>query len=57
LVAATLDFGHKAFGGSAAVSWGAEMIKSELVQRMAAHNPHLYQRDIENIIDAVLGDR
>jgi integration host factor subunit beta len=32
------------------------MIKSELVQRMAAGNPHLYQRDIENIIDAILGE-
>ena len=33
-----------------------EVIKSELVQRMAARNPHLYQRDIENIIDAILGE-
>jgi integration host factor subunit beta len=33
-------------------SWGYSVIKSELVQRMAARNPHLYQRDIENIIDA-----
>ena len=32
------------------------MIKSELVQRMSAHNPHLYQRDIENIVDAILGE-
>ena len=32
------------------------MIKSELVQRMAARNPHLYQRDIETIIDAILGE-
>ena len=32
------------------------MIKSELVQRMAARNPHLYQRDIENIVDAILGE-
>ena len=31
------------------------MIKSELVQRMAARSPHLYQRDVENIIEAVLG--
>jgi integration host factor subunit beta len=31
------------------------LIKSELVQRMAARKPHLYQRDIENIIDAILG--
>jgi integration host factor subunit beta len=37
-------------------SWGHAVIKSELVQRMAARNPHLYQRDIENIIDAILGE-
>ena len=30
------------------------MIKSELVQRMAARNPHLYQRDVEIIVDAIL---
>ena len=30
------------------------MIKSELVQRIASQNPHLYQRDIENIVNAVL---
>jgi integration host factor subunit beta len=32
------------------------LIKSELVQRMSARNPHLYQRDIENIVDAILGE-
>ena len=32
------------------------MIKSELVQRLAARNPHLYQRDIEIIVDAILGE-
>src|SRR5204863_5984140 len=32
------------------------MIKSELVQRIASQNPHLYQRDIENIVNAVLGE-
>jgi integration host factor subunit beta len=31
------------------------MIKSELVQRIAAQNPHLYQRDAENIVNAILG--
>ena len=31
------------------------MIKSELVQRIARQNPHLYQRDIDNIVKAVLG--
>ncbi|SON57242.1 Integration host factor subunit beta [Hartmannibacter diazotrophicus] len=30
------------------------MIKSELVQRIAAQNPHLYQRDIENIVNTIL---
>ena len=30
------------------------MIKSELVQRIAAQNPHLYQRDIEKIVNIVL---
>jgi integration host factor subunit beta len=30
------------------------MIKSELVQRIASQNPHLYQRDVENIINAIL---
>ena len=30
------------------------MIKSELVLRIAAQNPHLYQRDVENIVGAIL---
>ncbi len=29
------------------------MTKSELVQRLAEANPHLYQRDVENIVTAV----
>jgi integration host factor subunit beta len=32
------------------------MIKSELVQRIATQNPHLYQRDVENIVNAILGE-
>jgi len=32
------------------------LIKSELVQRLAVRNPHLYQRDIEIIVDAILGE-
>jgi integration host factor subunit beta len=32
------------------------MIKSELVQRIAETNPHLYQRDVENIVDAILDE-
>ena len=30
------------------------MIKSELVQKIAEQNPHLYQRDVENIVNAIL---
>jgi integration host factor subunit beta len=30
------------------------MIKSELVQRMANRNPHLFHRDLENVVNAVL---
>jgi integration host factor subunit beta len=32
------------------------MIKSELVQRIAGQNPHLYQRDIEKIVNSILGE-
>jgi integration host factor subunit beta len=32
------------------------MIKSELVQKIAGANPHLYQRDVENIVNAILGE-
>ena len=32
------------------------MIKSELVTRIATQNPHLYQRDVENIVNAILGE-
>jgi integration host factor subunit beta len=29
------------------------MLKSELVQRIAGYNPHLYARDVEKIINSV----
>ncbi|HYB05458.1 MAG TPA: integration host factor subunit beta [Methyloceanibacter sp.] len=32
------------------------MIKSELIQRVAAANPHLFQRDVERIINIVLDE-
>ena len=32
------------------------MIKSELVQKIADNNPHLYQRDVENIVNAILNE-
>ena len=30
------------------------MLKSELIERIAAQNPHLYQRDVEKIVNAIL---
>jgi integration host factor subunit beta len=30
------------------------MIKSELIERISSQNPHLYQRDVEKIVSAVL---
>ena len=42
-------------GGSAG-DGGAIMIKSELIQRVAAANPHLFQRDVERIINIVLDE-
>ena len=30
------------------------MIKSELIERIAAENPHLYQRDVEKIVNTIL---
>ncbi len=32
------------------------MIKSELIKRIAERNPHLYQRDVENIVKAILDE-
>jgi integration host factor subunit beta len=32
------------------------MIKSELVEAIALRNPHLYQRDVENIVNAILDE-
>ncbi len=31
----------------------AIVVKSELVQIIAHHNPHLFQRDVENIVNAI----
>jgi integration host factor subunit beta len=32
------------------------MIKSELVQTISSQNPHLYQRDVEKIVNAILDE-
>ena len=38
------------------LSGAPPMIKSELVQRISTANPHLYQRDVENIVNAILNE-
>ena len=30
------------------------MIKSELIEKIAERNPHLFQRDVEHIVNAIL---
>jgi integration host factor subunit beta len=35
---------------------GERVIKSELVQRIADRNPHLYLRDVEKIVNAILDE-
>ena len=30
------------------------MIKSELIERISERNPHLFQRDVEHIVNAIL---
>ena len=32
------------------------MIKSELIQRLAEQNPHLYQRDVERIVSTIFDE-
>jgi integration host factor subunit beta len=32
------------------------VIKSELIQRISSQNPHLYERDIEKIVNAILDE-
>jgi integration host factor subunit beta len=35
---------------------GLDMIKSDLIGRIASQNPHLYQRDVANIVDAIFDE-
>ena len=32
------------------------MLKSDLIARIASQNPHLYQRDLETVVNAVLDE-
>ncbi len=39
-----------------AAKTGQEMIKSELILRLAERNPHLYHRDIERVVATVFDE-
>src|SRR3954454_8880541 len=47
---------HTHSGSSPECRGASPMIKSELVQHIASANPHLYQRDVENIVNAILNE-
>jgi integration host factor subunit beta len=32
------------------------MLKSELIRRISSQNPHLYERDIEKVVSAILDE-
>jgi integration host factor subunit beta len=38
------------------VGEGGSMIKSELILRIAAQNPHLYNRDVEKIVNTIFDE-
>ena len=42
-----MQFKMKTFGGL------TPMIRSELIQKIAEENPHLFQRDVENIVNTI----
>ena len=39
--------------GLAGVTW---MIRSELIQKIAEENPHLFQRDVERIVATIFDE-
>lgn len=32
------------------------MLKSDLIERISSQNPHLYQRDLEKVVNAILDE-
>ena len=46
-------FGRLRFSGDQ-IARGPGVIKSELIERLAARNKHLFQRDVEHIVNAIL---
>jgi integration host factor subunit beta len=37
-------------------TWEQAMIKSELIQRIHSQNPHLYERDVEKVVNIILDE-
>jgi integration host factor subunit beta len=42
--------------GAEPADGGGGMIKSELIQKIAEENPHLYQRDVERIVSTIFDE-
>jgi integration host factor subunit beta len=40
-------------GNAPQLAGGTGMIRSELIQKVADENPHLFQRDVERIVNAI----
>ncbi len=38
------------------LKWGTPVIKSELIQKIAAGNPHLFHRDVERIVNVIFDE-
>ena len=43
-------------GGTYIITGFLQMIRSELIQIIADENPHLYQRDVERIVNTVFSE-
>ncbi len=48
--------GQKLRNGAGANEGPSCMTKSELIQRLAEMNPHLYQRDVERIVSTIFDE-
>ncbi len=51
-----VDFVNIGVGDTLPTGEGSRMIRSELVQKIADENPHLYQRDVERIVSTVFDE-
>jgi integration host factor subunit beta len=46
----------KSEGGTPVAATGGMMIRSELIQKLSEENPHLFQRDVERIVNTIFDE-